>query len=222
MMSARGDLNVVNEPFSGHYYYGPDRRNTRYPPEKPGPQHDPWHVRAQLLDRAAASPVFFKDMAYHVSSCMDADFLKPFRSALLIRDPRFSIPSLYRRVEDFTLEETGFVELHRLAGILREATGADPVVIDGETLRSDPGVVYRKYCEAVGIQFRPESLSWEPGEEPHWSKWTDWYQDAASSQGIRPPATKPDQETLAIPRVAEAVEHCRPYYESLAELAIRP
>lgn len=221
-MSARGDLDIVTEPFSGHYYFGPHRSNTRYPAEKPGPEHDPRSIREGLLVKARSGPVFFKDMAYHVSTCMSPEFVKPFSSALLIRDPRFSIPSFFRRVPDFTLEETGFEQLRRLAGLIEQATGELPPVIDGELFRMHPESIARQYCEAVGLSFRPESLSWEPGEEKHWSRWTEWYQDAASSTGIRPPAAEPDREALADPRVARAVEHCLPIYEEFLKHAIRP
>lgn len=220
MMAARGDLQVFNEPFSGHYYYGPNRSNTRFPPETPAPSHDPAHVRRSLLEHGESTPVFFKDMAYHISTVMSAEFLEPFTSSLLIRDPRFSIPSLHRRLPDFTREETGFEQLLRLARILRDDLGREPLIIDGEVLRADPESVYRKYCDAVGIEFRPDSLQWEPGEEKHWSRWTEWYQDAASSAGFRPPAAEPDPEALKIPRVAEAVEYCLPIYEELSKGAI--
>lgn len=220
MMSARGDLTVVNEPFSGHYYYGPHRRNTRYPAEEPSSAHDPARVRQDLIDQARSGSVFFKDMAYHITSVMTPAFLEPFTSSLLIRDPRFSLPSLFRRLPDFTREETGFEQLQRLARMLREELGRDPLIIDGEVLRADPETVYRKYCESVGIDFRPDSLEWKPGEEQHWSRWTEWYQDAASSRGFRPPAAQPDAEALRIPRVAEALEYCLPIYEELSAQAL--
>jgi len=216
MMSARGDLTVVNEPFSGHYYCGPHRSNTRYPAEKPSPSHDPVQVRQKLIDQAHSRPVFFKDMAYHIAAVMTPDFLEPFTSTVLIRDPRFSLPSLHRRLPDFTREETGFEQLQRLVQILREDLGRDPLIIDGEVLRADPETVCRKYCEAAGIAFRPDSLEWTPGEERHWSRWTEWYQDAASSRGFRPPAAEPDAEALKIPAVAEALDYCLPIYEELS------
>lgn len=219
-MSARGDLAVENEPFSGHYYYGPNRSNTRFPAEEPSPDHDPARVRQRLVDQARSRPVFFKDMAYHVSTVMTPEFLEPFTSTLLIRDPRFSLPSLHRRLPDFTREETGFEQLQRLARMLRNDLGRDPLIIDGEALRADPATVYQKYCEAVGIDFRPDSLEWKPGEERHWSRWTEWYQDAATSSGFRPPQAEPDTDALKIPRVAQALEYCLPIYEELSAQAL--
>lgn len=220
MIAARGDFAVFNEPFSAIYYFGPDRVNERYPAEAPSDAHDPAKIVQKLRTAALDRPVFFKDMAYHVRGVVSADFLAPFVNTALIRDPRRSVPSLYKKLPDFTLEETGFEQLARLVDVVRAATGHAPPVIDGEALRRDPAGVCRAWCEAVGVPFRPESLNWEAGNEAHWTRWTEWFDDAANSRRFRAPDRALDEDTLAIPKVAEAVAQCLPYYEELAELRI--
>ena len=217
MIAARGDFTVINEPYSAIYYYGPNRRNTRYHAEPPSDDHDPIKILAKMHAAAAESPVFFKDMAYHVRDLLSADFLAPFTNTVLIRDPRRSIPSLYKRLPDFTLEETGFESLARLVEFATDRDGQPPPVIDGRALRQKPAPVARAWCDAVGIPFEPDSLTWSEGNEDHWDRWTEWFDDAANSQGFIPPEPGLDHETLAIPKVAEAVAHCLQYYESLSQ-----
>lgn len=220
MIAARGDFTVFNEPYSACYYYGPDRVNTRYPAEAPCDDHKPAKILLKMQRAAAERPVFFKDMAYHVRNLLSPDFLAPFTNTVLIRDPRRSIPSLYKKIPDFSLEETGFEQLARLVDIVTASTGRPPPVIDGRALRTDPASVAHAWCESVGVPFEPAALNWTPGHEAHWDRWTDWFDDAANSEGFLPPDADLDHETLAIPKVAQAVAHCLPYYEDLSSLLI--
>lgn len=220
MIAARGDFTVFNEPFSGRYYFGPNRLNTRYPAETPSPDHDPDVILRQLQNAALERPVFFKDMAYHVRDLLSPAFVAPFTNTILIRDPRRTIPSLYKKLPDFTLEETGFEHLARLADFVTGATGQSPPVIDGSALRRDPAGVCHAWCDAVGISFKPDALTWESGREQHWSRWNDWFDQAANSQGFDAAEPGLDEATLLIPKVAEAVAHCMPYYETLSPLLL--
>ena len=56
MMSARGDHEVFDEPFSQHYYYGPDRRSSRY--EETLPDSSPEALLAGIDRAAEHRPVF--------------------------------------------------------------------------------------------------------------------------------------------------------------------
>lgn len=215
MMSARGDFTVFSEPFSAYYYFGPDRKNTRYPAEPPTDDHDPVKVYAKLANAAREQSVFFKDMAYHVDDIATPEFLATFTNTFLIRDPVYALPSLFRKMPDFTLEETGYDAVLRLYETVESITGAPPVVIDGEQLRAKPREVSEAYCEAVGIPFISEALRWERGEEQHWTHWKEWHDQAIQSDGFIAPKAEVDTETLAHPHVAEALRHCEGIYETL-------
>ncbi len=215
-MSTRGDFEVFNEPFSRGYYFGPNRKNDRYDPEPPCEAHDPEKVLAELREASRQCPVFFKDMAYHVRSFLDWSFLKNFRNAVLIRDPRLALASLHRKLPDFTREETGYEAVTELVNLIQANTGSAPYVMDGEALRADPEAVGREFCDALQIPFRPESLSWPQGNEAHWQNWQEWFAEAAQSTGFRAPEASFDHETLAQPGVASALEYCMPCYEALS------
>ncbi|MGB1140353.1 MAG: hypothetical protein ACPG1A_05595 [Halioglobus sp.] len=215
MMAARGDFTVLSEPFSESYYFADDRVSTRYDRD-PGVRYNDFNAALEtVLAAAQDGPVFFKDMAYHVRRYMDADFLSQFRNIVLMRDPRRSLVSMYKRMPDFTLEEAGFEPLSELVAIL-DAMGERPFVMDGELLRADPEGVCRQLCAAIDVPFESGALSWEKGEEAHWDRWQSWFTEAADSTQFREPDATLDEETLDQPQVKSAVQQCDPYYQALA------
>ncbi|HZY56531.1 MAG TPA: hypothetical protein VFE09_01890, partial [Rubrobacteraceae bacterium] len=75
------------------------------------------------------------------------------------------------------------------------------------------------YCERVGIPFRADSLSWEPGEVDEWKTWEGWHQKAQQSTGIR----RAERRDPTLPQERrEAYEHCLPYHYALAAHTISP
>lgn len=163
-MRARGDLTVFHEPFSAYYYLSRERSSDRFAGgAQPDPAHDWRTILDGLLRAGEEGQVFFKDMAYHVSGCMTPELVKSFRHAFLIRHPRHTLPSLLKKLPDFTLEEAGFEQQHRLMRVVVEACPDEFVVIDGEELRRSPEAVVERFSRKVGLDFRPEALSWKPG-----------------------------------------------------------
>ena len=221
-MRARGDLTVLSEPFSA-YYYGPERATDRFAHAMPpDPTHDWGAILDEVLRATAKGKVFFKDMAYHVRGCLTPDLVGSFRNAFLIRHPRHTLPSLRAILPDFTLEEAGFEQQHRLMRLVIEVCPDDLVVIDGEELRRSPAAVVESFCAAVGLDFRPEALSWEPGLIPDWERWADWHSEVAVSTGIRPPGHENKsgaREGIPADIPADVYRGCVEHYEQMVELA---
>lgn len=214
MMIARGDVTVINEPFSKGYYFGPNRVNDRYPDEESPEDCDPKNALQKILEAAEERPVFFKDMAYHVHRFMDWEFLRHFNNMILIRDPRLSIVSLYKKMPDFTREETGYECLAELAALVEQHT-EKPFTMDGELLRANPQQITKLFCDAAGIEFNAKALQWDSGNQENWDTWQEWYDEAARSKSFNAPAATLDKETMQVPRVAEAIEYCMPHYQAL-------
>ncbi len=214
MIAARGDFTVVTEPFSDSYYFAPGRVSSRYENDPDADYRDFASALAAVHAAAESGPVFFKDMAYHVRRDISPSFLSPFRNVVLVRDPRLSLVSLYKKMPDFTLEETGFEALAELVAML-DASGEAPFVMDGEVLRADPEGVCRKLFDAIDIPFDPDALTWERGEEEHWNRWQSWFVEAAQSTQFREPEQSFDEDTLGIPHVRDALEYCDGYYQAL-------
>jgi hypothetical protein len=212
----RGDFKVFHEPFSTSYYYSTERRSDRFSDVEPKAEYRSAEVLERLL-APAEEPVFFKDMAYHVSGFMTPEFAGRFRNTFIIREPRAVLASLSKFWPDFTFEEAGYEELHRLFGYSAEL-GQEPVVVDASDLSEDPEGIVATYCEKIGVPFIPEALTWEPREVPEWEMWDEWHEDAQKSTGIG----KVSRKEVELSEELEEVSHrCLPYYEAMYAKRIR-
>jgi hypothetical protein len=216
MMRARGDHDVLTEPFSVAWYFGPERCSDRYDVTEPDATFDA--VLEQVLGAAASGPVFVKDMAYHLGPLRRPEVLASFRSSFIIRDPRWSVPSMLRRWPDATVEEIGYEAQLETFRICTGLDGIAPPVLDSNALLADPPGVVARWCEAVGIGFRPDSLTWEAGLPQEWERWGDWFETAAQSTGFGSPSTAPPPPLTA--RASELIARCLPAYEELRAHAI--
>jgi hypothetical protein len=211
MMIERGDHVVFDEPFSRHYYFGPDKVSDRFAAVLPRSQVG--EIVADLDRAAARAPVFVKDMAYHVGGAASPELLGRLVNTFLIRDPAFVLPSLARMWPDFTEEETGYNAVARLVE-LAEAAGQAPVIVDSDDLCRDPDRIVGAYCERVGIPFVADALSWEAGMRSEWTLWADWYAATARSTGFSPPPAAPPPRGDGA-RLEMAYDRCAPVYEQL-------
>jgi hypothetical protein len=214
----RGDFKVFHEPFSVSYYYSPERRSQRFAATETKQEYGFGEILDLMLG-VEEKPVYFKDMAYHVADVMDEEFASRFTNTFIIREPAPVISSLNSFWPDFTLEEVGYEQLHRLFE-LAVHRGEDPAVVDAADLTADPAATIRAYCEKLGVPFMPESLSWEPGEVPEWEMWTEWHEEVQDSTGIKSQPLEDDTEVPA--GLEEVYESCLPYYEELHAKRVRP
>ncbi len=207
----RGDFEVFHEPFSASYYYSTERRSDRFASEEPRAEYRYDKVLAEIL-APGEMPVFVKDMAYHVTGFVTPELITKFRNTFIIREPRSVLASLYKMWPDFTFEEAGYEELHRLFSYAIEE-GQEPVVVDALDLSENPETVVAAYCEALDIPFVPEALSWEPREVPEWKMWDAWHENAQKSTGI---SRVSSSKKVTLPEELEEVyRRCLPYYEAL-------
>jgi hypothetical protein len=213
----RGDFEVFHEPFSASYYFGPGRRSDRFAEREPKEEHHHENVLRKLL-APGDKPVFFKDMAYHVAGFMDREFVQNFTNTFIIREPKQVLSSLYEMWPDFTIEEAGYEQLYRLSRYAAEL-GQESVIVDAQDLSENAEGTVATYCEALGIPFKPEALSWEPREVPEWKMWGEWHTDAQESTGI----DEISQEDVSLPAYLHGIyERSLPYYRELHEKRLRP
>ncbi len=213
----RDDLEVLHEPFSAAYYYGTDRLSDRYADEAPKPESSYEEVLAEVF-KPREKRLFLKDMPYQAKGVMSPEFVSRFTNTFIIRDPKYVLSSLYKMWPDFTLEETGFEQIYWAFRYAEEA-GENPVVVDAMTFSENPVSVLSAYCEQIGIPFRPDALSWEPGEVEKWKSWEEWHEAAQQSTGIE----RAERRDPELPdELQEAYEGCLPYYYALAAHTISP
>jgi len=207
----RGDFKVFHEPFSASYYYSTERRSNRYANKEPKDEYNHESILAEILE-PREKRVFFKDMAYHTASFMSREFVSKFINTFIIRDPTPVISSLNRFWSDFTLEETGYEQLHKLFDLAVE-NREDPAIVDASDLLGNPEGTVAAYCTKLDIPLMPEALSWESRKVPEWEMWAEWHDEAEQSTGIK---RHPLEDDTELPEGLEEVyERCLPYYKEL-------
>lgn len=217
MMSARGDHTVLDEPFSRSYYYGPDRRSSRYAEALPASSAS--ETLEQIEAAAEEGPVFVKDMAYQALELLGPDLLKRFQNSFLVRHPAATLRSLAKRWPDFTDEESGWEALGTVADLV-ESLGDDLVVVEADTLCSDPRSVVEAWCGRMGLPFLEHALQWESGMRPEWELWDDWHDSTAESTGFEELDPPPPPPGPGEPRLHEAYVAAMPVYERLTAVAL--
>lgn len=230
-MKHRGDMTCFHEPYNESYYYGEDRRNDRYfkaDPDlevKAGLTIDAVHQK--LIDLANRERVFIKDFAYSIMHIADDAFLDAHSHTFLIRNPEKVLTSMHARWSDIALAEIGFEDLHTLFKRVSDRSGATPVVMDSDELLERPREGMIAFCEAVGIPFIPEALSWErtrPAEtniNPTWNTDEHGFHDSLKASNGLAKQNRNYPPLDSSPDMVRLYRASRPHYDALYKHRIR-
>jgi hypothetical protein len=212
-MVERGDMTMLHEPFCKLRDFGKAEAGTRTFDSVES-------LLAWLRDETQDIQVFLKDhpaTAYLQDVLDDSKFLAEARHAFLIRRPEEIAASSYAlsRGRGLSMNALGLETLCKVRDAARDAGADVSVVIDSDDLVTRPESTMAAYCEAVGLPFMPEALTWEPGELPEWHPYARWHVDASASSGFeRSQHVYPDT-VLNSPEPAQVIAHHRPFYERL-------
>lgn len=232
IMRERGDLDCVHEPFMYDYYV--HRKVRPMPHFEARPDHPATYadIRDMLIERAGATPVFFKDMSYYVMPHILADegFCRRLVNVFLVRDPVASIPSYYRLDPEVSSEEIGLEAQWHHFDALHRVTGTAPVVIRAEDVRDDPEGIIGALWREIGLASVPEAFDWQREVPEDWAQVAGWHGDVTRSRGIRPMTAQEaaaqqeafDALARTAPHLREYLAHHRPFYTRLAARALRP
>jgi hypothetical protein len=212
---SRADTAVVDEPFYAHYLAA---TGLAHPGRDAVLRSQPtdWRAVADALTGPVpgGKPVFYqKHMAHHLLLGMDGPWLGKLRHAFLLRDPAALLASLARVLPDPRPEDTGLPQQAALFERIAEERGEAPPVIDARDVLADPPGLLRALCDALGVDFDPAMLSWEPGPRPTDGVWAEhWYASVEASTGFAPPR----EESAEVPdRLRPVLDACRPHYRRL-------
>ncbi|MFD3586371.1 sulfotransferase family protein [Streptomyces sp. NPDC058683] len=217
MMTERDDRVVVHEPFSRVVDFGEVEVGDRI-------AHTEQDVLAALRAIAAERPVFFKDTTDfpYPALLADEEFLSVATHTFIIRDPAEAIASHHALNPDLGRDEIGFARLYEIFTAVQAATGTTPVVIDSDDLLDRPADTVRAYCEAVGIPFLPDALSWQPGMRSEWQSTSKWHRSTSRTAGFARSSGSGAETVAADPTLRAYRDYHLPYYEKLRAVALRP
>lgn len=224
VMMERGDHEILHEPFS-YLYYVHEQKAT-IPQEFVDSDHPVTYpaIKEMIFETARKGPVFFKDMAAHCFDHLqkDREFIARLSNTFLIRDPAKTIASFYALNADVSLAEIGCEQLYRLYRNVESTIGSPPVVVDADDLEDDPAATMAAYCERVGIEFMPDSLTWSPQGSKKWKIWEKWHRDAARSSGIVKNLETFEETVDNNAHLRGYYDHHLPFYEKMHRGRVRP
>lgn len=226
MMRQRGDLDCLHEPFGEAWYQGESPLWHRFTPDDvttPGLTLE--SVWTDIQERAGRRPVFIKDFPHYICHMWSPEFLANFTHAFLVRDPAKTVTSMHAKWPDFHEGEVGFPEQRALFDLLTALNGAPPPVIDSDDLLENPADMTRAFCDAVGISFIEDALTWAPGGNPADHSWWDggsFHENLAKSTGLAPQVRKYIEIKDAPERVQQVYRRMQPHYEHLFRHRLQP
>jgi hypothetical protein len=217
---ARSDCAVSDEPF-----YGAFLKATREPhplaTETMADMDCDWHsvLRTQSSAVPEGKPIWYqKHMPHHMVGPVSIEDMPQHTNAFLIRAPERVVASYRVKNELRSPEMLGFAQLRSYFHSEVSKPGKAPIVIDSDTILSNPARALELLCERLDIPWDPAMLNWKKGPHPEDGVWGEhWYDKVNASMGFgSAPGPLPvlDGEYL---RTAEA---CRDDYEFLLKHAI--
>jgi len=224
IMRERGDLECLHEPFMYHYYLNQKHRDMPY--FEPKQDHPVTYegVRDMIMEKAQASPVFFKDMAYYINSDIitDSEFFKSVTHCFLIRNPEAAIASYYKLDKDVTLPEIGIEAQWQVYSQLVDS-GINPVVIQAESIRKDPRSAVNNWWERIDLVNKDAAFEWGDKSPEDWQQVKAWHQKSMKSNSINPwteEDTQKEQDRFKAvlaqaPHLRSYLEHHMNFYERL-------
>lgn len=232
IMRSRGDCDCLHEPFMYDYYVARGIRQFPHFKAEPGRPTAFADISAMLLERAAESTVFCKDMAYYVWPAIQKhqDLLERMRHLFLIRDPKRAIMSYYKLDPALTLEEVGYESQWQLYRWLLNSGEAVPTILRAEDVQQHTEQALSAAWQSVGLDYCAEAFEWDQKNAPSdWQQVSGWHQSAIEATSIRTDTRTPehiDQEFAELaadqPKLNDFLDHHQPFYDALAEAAWSP
>ncbi len=211
MMAERGDFTPVHEPFSYLAEFGYVEIDGKRVTSEPD-------LIELLRTLSSNGPIFVKDTTdeRYPGILADERFLtEDATHTFIIRHPKETIASYYELNPDVAPHQIGFEAQHELFTTITRVTGREPVVVDSRDLVGRPEELVRAYCMQVGIDFRPDALTWEPDNRSEWAPSNRWHTAAAASTGFGDVQEEDGVDVEAHPKLSTYLRHHLPFYEEL-------
>ena len=217
---ARGDCAVWDEPFYAAYLA---RTGLEHPMREAilaSDDADPEHIAARCSGHIPHKQSLFyqKHMSQHMIADMPRHWMQQVENVFLIRHPARVLASFAKKYEEPGLGDIGFVQQAELFDQIADHLARPPVVIDSFDIRQAPAHMLQRLCDALGIRWTTNMLSWPKGGHPSDGVWAAyWYGAVHRSTGFAGPES--DLPVLT-GRSAKMVDEALPYYEHLKQFSL--
>ena len=118
-----------------------------------------------------------------------------------------------------------FLNNVRCFDLVTAINGNPPPVIDSDDLLEDPEAMVEAFCEAVGLEFMPDALRWEPGADTGEYSWWDggsFHANLRASTGLKRQKRRYIEVSDAPERVRRVHRRMKPHYDHLYQYRIKP
>lgn len=213
----RTDTTVIDEPFYAHFL---KQTNLNHPgrDEIISTQDSNW----KSIVKKITGPIpqnksiwYQKHMAQHNLEGCDISWIKNFHNCILIRDPKYVIPSYNKEYSLSDEKLLGYSQQLDLIQMLEVEEGATPPIFDAIDILKNPEQALKKICLISGISFSDKMLQWPRGKRKSdgiWAKY--WYGNVENSSGFKPFQKK---NTLIDKELIPLYDKCLEGYNSMYE-----
>jgi hypothetical protein len=161
-----------------------------------------------------------KHMAHHLLPMIERGWLDALTHGFLIREPDEMVASLLKTYPGAGLPDTGLPQQNEIFDRVADRLGRAPPVVLASDVLKDPRAQLEALCESLGIPFFDAMLAWAPGPRDTDGVWAPhWYAAVEASTGFEPWRRR---HVELNGEQARLVDECRPYYEKLYALRLRP
>ena len=185
----RTDTAVIDEPFYAHFL---KQTNLNHPGKNEiiSTLDSNWdNIVLKITGPIPQNkPIWYqKHMAQHNLEGRDLNWIKNFHNCILIRDPKYVIPSYNKEYSLSDEKFLGYCQQLNLIRILEDEEGITPPIFDATDILEKPEQALKKICISVGISFSQKMLKWPKGKRKSdgiWAKY--WYRNVENSSGFQP------------------------------------
>ena len=217
--ASRRDCSVIDEPFYAAYLKATGIAHPMRNLILDSYNTNPLEVAKNCLQgNSNVNIQYQKHMAHHMIPSFDNSFTHKICNAFLIRSPKKVVKSFGKKIDDFSLQDLGFVQQVELFSMIFDKTGIVPPVIDADDLLANPSAVLAALCSALEIDYYDEMLNWSTGTHSYDGVWGDyWYGSVNKSSGFL--LSEGNDKKEFVPQT-DLIDKAEPYFQTLNKYKI--
>lgn len=213
----RPDAVAVHEPFTDAYYFGSNRKSSRYGEASHRGLYD-GETAIESIFKSPGSINFVKELAFQALPYVTPHFLDSVEHTFLVREPIEVYESLIKLKPDFTEDEFGFTALEMMIKKVDQSKRPARFFVDCNEFRAAPESVLSRYCQHLKLPFEQRMLSWKPGAIREWDSHEEksqkvWHSALDDSSGILPPKEK--ARVMLRPEHKKIIKNAERIYEKI-------